>query len=204
MSSDTKITLSADELQLVSNRDWILTKRSIMDKTVNMFSHIAETVQGRILNKAVVLPEEIRKASPKITKGENYLGLPYVILDYPARFGKADIFAIRSMFWWGNFYSCTLHLAGIYKLQFEANIMKHIQTAEQFGCCLGINEDPWQHHFDPDNYQAITALKISDINAIMAQQNFMKLAVKFPLQHVNEMPGILAQHILMMIDLLQD
>ena len=75
MSSDTKITLSADELQLVSNRDWILTKRSIMDKTVNMFSHIAETVQDRILSKAVVLPEEIRKASPTARKSLSNVNL---------------------------------------------------------------------------------------------------------------------------------
>jgi hypothetical protein len=204
MSSDTKITLSAYELQLVSNSDWILTKRSIMDKTVKMFSHIAETVKDRILDREGILPEEIRLATPKITKGENYLGLPYVILDYPARFGKTDIFAIRSMFWWGNFYSCTLHLAGKYRQLYEANIMKHIKTAEQFGCYLCINEDPWQHHFEQENYQAISALQISAINEIMGQQNFMKLAVKFPLQHVNEMPSILAQHILKMTDLLQD
>jgi hypothetical protein len=204
MSSDTKITLSAYELQLVSNSDWILTKRSIMDKTMNMFSHIAETVQDRILNNVGVLPEEIRKSSPKISRGENYHGLPYVILDYPARFGKTDIFAIRSMFWWGNFYSCTLHLAGAYKKQFEANIKKLISMAEQFGCRLCINEDPWQHHFDPENYQAIAALEMPAINAIIAQHDFLKLAVKFPLQDAHAMPEILAQHIFLIIDLLQD
>ena len=54
----------------------------------------------------------IVQSTPKIAKGENYLQLPYVLLDYPRCFDKENIFAIRTMFWWGNFFSITLHLSG--------------------------------------------------------------------------------------------
>ena len=32
----------------------------------------------------------------------------------PAVFSKENIFAIRTMFWWGNFFSISLHVSGKY------------------------------------------------------------------------------------------
>ncbi|MEI9808974.1 MAG: hypothetical protein WDO16_14545 [Bacteroidota bacterium] len=69
-----------------------------------------------------VLPPEVIKISPKISKGENYKGLPYLVLDYPRYFEKDNHFAVRSMFWWGNFFSSTLHLSGIYKKKYTSAI----------------------------------------------------------------------------------
>ena len=51
---------------------------------------------------------------PKISKGEKYKGLPWVMLDYPRIFGKEDIMAIGTRFWWGHYFSVTLHLKGGY------------------------------------------------------------------------------------------
>ncbi len=34
------------------------------------------------------------------------------MLDYPRAFGRDSIFACRTFFWWGRFFSLTLHLAG--------------------------------------------------------------------------------------------
>ena len=58
------------------------------------------------------LPEAVIQSSPKITRGENYQLLPYVILDYPRCFQKEQVFAIRTMFWWGKGISITLHVSG--------------------------------------------------------------------------------------------
>ena len=44
------------------------------------------------------------------------------MLDYPALFKKDEIFALRTMFWWGNFMSITLLLSGGYKETFATVI----------------------------------------------------------------------------------
>ena len=63
------------------------------------------------------MPEVIKTSTPKISKGENYKDLPYVMLDYPRCFQKEKTIAIRTFFWWGNFFSINLQLSGEYKEQ---------------------------------------------------------------------------------------
>ena len=57
--------------------------------------NLPTTCTATINGKPDFLPAEMLFHSPKISKGENYKGLPYVMLDYPRCFGKTDIFAIR-------------------------------------------------------------------------------------------------------------
>ena len=54
----------------------------------------------------LAIPRGENAYSGKISRGENYRGLPYLILDYPAYFSQKDIFAFRTMFWWGHFFQC--------------------------------------------------------------------------------------------------
>ena len=99
----SKIRLSDAEKELFSNAQIILTKNSIVQKTVLLL----EEVQAVLVNENSLRNYQI-STSPKISKGENYLGLPYVILDYPRIANDDNLFFIRSMFWWGNFFSSTL------------------------------------------------------------------------------------------------
>jgi hypothetical protein len=110
MDEKTKVTLSAGELAIASDRDIILTKRKVMESASQLFS-------GQIPFISNAFPQQVKEellgiVHPKISKGENYKGFPYVIMDYPALFSKDNVFALRTMFWWGNFFSITLHLSG--------------------------------------------------------------------------------------------
>ena len=123
MNSFSKILLSADELQLVNNTDWILTKRKIMHKVTGLLGDISEHQKLMVENESNWLPGEVVQSTPKIAKGENYLQLPYMLLDYPRCFNDGNIFAVRTMFWWGNFFSITLHLSGTYKKTFQQKLI---------------------------------------------------------------------------------
>ncbi|RYG23967.1 MAG: hypothetical protein EOO01_43830, partial [Chitinophagaceae bacterium] len=107
----TKLQLSAEELAMVGDSHWLLTKNSIMQKAYLLFGEAAASLQSALAGESGQ-GAEFFLPSPKIAKGENYKGLPYVMLDYPRHFGKEDIFAFRTMFWWGNFLSFTWHLKG--------------------------------------------------------------------------------------------
>jgi hypothetical protein len=161
------VKLSKHELELVTNAELILTKNRIIQKVYDLFGELSEVYPE--LSKD--LDPGLLRTSPKIAKGENYLGLPWVMLDYPRNFSQTDVFAIRSFFWWGKFFSITLQLQGRYQQQFASTIQQL-----DSGWLLCIGSDAWQHHFEPDNYAPFYQ------GQDLQQLPFIKLAKKIPLQ----------------------
>jgi hypothetical protein len=203
MNSFSKLTLSADEQQLVTNTEWILTKRKITDKVDLLLGDISVRQQVMIENEKAWLPTAVVLSTPKIAKGENYLGLPYLLLDYPRCFTSDDIFAVRTMFWWGNFFSITLHLSGNYKEMFQQKIIENVLVVKQdiFICT---NENQWQHHFEANNYTAIQNLQEADLQKTIMEKPFIKVAIQFPLQSWNHIPLLLDEAFTELIKLLKD
>lgn len=190
MSDKTKLMLSDVELQFVKDTSWVLTKQRIIGTVYHLFNDQVGEITHQFKNTSLALFPNIAAAVPKITRGENYRSLPYVMLDYPAVFDKENIFAIRTMFWWGNFVSVTLQLSGIYKNSLQQIILENLQKdASAFFIC--INEDEWQHHFEADNYRFVNELKIKEACIIWPQARFIKLALKIDLKDWNEMPALL-------------
>jgi hypothetical protein len=175
----TKIQLSKPEMELMCNAEIILMKNQVLKKVKSLL----EELQQEMLNYQNSNDYLLRDAftiAPKISKGENYLGLPYLILDYPRRFTPENIFAVRTMFWWGNFFSTTLHLSGSYKnlLLHKAEEVYHYLPKEHF--YMGINEDPWQHHFEAENYIRMDALTKEDFEKNCRARAHIKIAAKWP------------------------
>jgi hypothetical protein len=130
----TKVTLSPKELELVNNAGWILTKNAIIQKVYLMFGGLSEAYRAAIEKDAHITIEDIGPRSPKISKGEQYEGLPWVMLDYPRNFSGQDAFGIRSFFWWGNFCSITLQLSGRFQEKYAPAIEYYFQTVDSENC----------------------------------------------------------------------
>ena len=164
------VKLSKDEFELVTSAQFILTKNAIIKKVYELFGDLSQ----EYMNIADIgLPQEVLSISPKIAKGENYRELPWVMLDYPRNFSQQNVFAIRSFFWWGNFFSITLQVQGFYKEAYQSMIMKNFSNGWWY--CINAN-DAWQHHFEETNYKKFDPE--IDINKLP----FIKLAKKIPLQ----------------------
>src|SRR5437762_6528899 len=123
MDNLPKIQLSPLEFELMNNSEWILTKNNILKKTQRLLEQVRQNILDYTRLHPDLFPGQVTTVSPKISKGENYRGLPWFMLDYPRYFDKDNIFAIRAMFWWGNFFSTTLHLSGIYKEKYYRAIV---------------------------------------------------------------------------------
>jgi len=184
-----KIRLSSKEMELVTNADWILTKNTIIEKAKNLFGELQEMMTEDL---GRVLTHNYTKVPPKISKGENYRGLPYLILDYPRLFEKENIFAIRTMFWWGNFFSITLHMAGSYKKQDEEKCILAYPVFRDNDFFICINKEQWEHHFDPSNYALVKNLSPMEWKKIISENSFIKIANKHPLHHWNDAVNKLA------------
>jgi hypothetical protein len=186
-----KIQLSAEELSLVQNAGWLLTKNTIIEKVFALFGDIAHQMRDNFDSRNGILPAEVLVPSPKISKGENYRGLPWVMLDYPRLFTRENAFAIRTMFWWGHFLSVTLHLKGEYKKQYEQKLLNNFSllTTKQFYVCVSGEE--WRHEFDEDNYKPLTQLNSSAVEKILLANNFCKLSAKISLPQWNQSKELL-------------
>ena len=183
MDEAAKITLSEKELELVCNTDWILTKHVVIGKVYQLFGNLAASMQVFGEKNKEHLPGAVSASNPKITKGENYRQLPYVMLDYPRLFTKADCLAIRTMFWWGNFFSVTLYLSGASKHNAVSALQNSFMQLQSNNYWICINEDPWQHHFDEDNYRWLKDSGAEDFATILHNKPFVKLAKKTRLSH---------------------
>lgn len=191
--SPAKIQLSAEELQLVQNAQWLLTKNIIIEKVYTLFGELAAEHRKWIQNQPAFLPDEILALSPKISRGEKYKGLPYVMLDYPRCFGKEDVFAIRVFFWWGNFFSITLHLKGKYQRLFLPSLQKHwvLLYANHFQ--LSITGDEWEHDLNGGNFSLLPD-HITDNHALdLTSAAFIKLACPVAFSRWNDAKEILSR-----------
>jgi hypothetical protein len=176
-----KIILSAKETELVTNSDWILTKNEILKKVKWLLEDVQARQQQYLNAQRFKFPSEVVSVPPKISKGENYRGLPYLVLDYPRVFGKEDHFAIRTMFWWGNFFSVTLHIGGAHKIEYEPKISRSFTLLKDAAYFTGVSDDQWEHHFETSNYVSLREMDAESFKGNIASKNFIKLAKHFSL-----------------------
>ncbi len=174
----TKIQLSADELQLMRNGKWILTKNSIIEKVIFGLGEFSGELQQYLISCQPLIDKEILLPSPKISRGEKYQGLPYVILDYPRIFGKEDILAIRVLFWWGNYCSITLHVKGKWQPVLTQKILSEFDKLQTAGFYISFSGDEWTHNLLEDDYRFFQQLIRKELAEKLPGSNFLKLAAK--------------------------
>lgn len=203
MNEKSKIDLSASEMELVCNKEWILTKLIIIDKVYELFGTLAKQMQLRTWILKERLPTQATNSNPKISKGENYQSLPYVMLDYPRHFTRESALAIRTLFWWGNFFSINLHLAGECKVKATPLLKASFKTLQLKGYSICTHTDPWQHHFDVNNFIPLAMITASEFSSILEREPFLKIAKQITLQQWDAAPVFLENHFNEMIMLLQ-
>ena len=206
-----KVQLSQEERTLLMNPDWILTKNSIMGKVGALLAELSERMRESYKPQADSFQRSIDKsgsplaadslpletgglplnwATPKISKGENYKGLPWMVLDYPRAFGREDVLAIRTLFWWGHYFSMTLHLKGKYKDLFIPVIRERIALLAEAGFHISVSDDEWRHELDSDNYQPLQG---NMDTAILQELVFLKLSAKCGLDRWDDASSVLLE-----------
>ena len=166
-------------MRLVTDPGVILTKNSVMEKVVALMAGMSE--RYRVVWEGV--EREFGASSPKISRGENYRGLPWVMLDYPRFFGREDVFAIRTMFWWGHAFSVTLHLKGRYRVMCLPVIEQHWAVLAAAGFHVGVSADEWRHEHQPDNYGVV-----SGAEDLKRDVDFLKLSAAVGLHRWDDVP----------------
>jgi len=184
VDSETKITFSKHELVCLQDTDFLLTKRAIDHKVQTLLLKLA----SELANEPSALP--LAPVRTKISRGENYRGLPYWVLDYSAIFTQENTFAYRTICRWGHEFSFTLHLAGAFLDDHKAALIaSYDKLALTPGLCLCINTTQWEHHFEQDNYRLFNEVVVdgNEWKGFLSGREFVKLAIKM---HLDEWDGV--------------
>ncbi len=180
---------SKQQLEYFHDTSFLLTKREILKRLQHLLA-VSERELVKIIREEAPssVPDDCKTAAGKISRGENYRGLPYLVLDYPRLFKQKDIFTFRTMCWWGNFFSCTLHLQGTVLQQLRLALNRGIRSGhfspDTYIC---VNSTPWEYHYEPDNYQLLSEMEHREISDLL-DRDFVKISRKMELDHYNNLP----------------
>ena len=94
----SKMQLKEKELLILQDTDFLLTKTTVLEKINELLGQTREELKESVENSNFSFPNGIDLLNGKISKGENYKNLPYMVLDYPALFTTKTVFAYRTMF----------------------------------------------------------------------------------------------------------
>ena len=170
------------ELKTLHNSKFFEIKSSATKKIDAMLASVRDTLKEEIEKNNFRFPKEVDTRMGKIFRGENYNGLPYLILDYPKYFSKASVFAFRALFWWGNFFSFTLHLQGKALEKQREKLISRIPSLKKKNIYFCVNDNPWQYHYEKDNYLLIDKIPPARLKQLLKEKKFIKLSRKIPLK----------------------
>lgn len=180
--------LDNKQLAYLKDQDFLKSKQVISEKITSELSGVEERLKEIIRGSDFDYPNGTFTKSGKISKGENYKGLPFFILDYPRLFLHEDMFNYRVMIWWGNEISCSLLLLGRSYEKYRKTLSNNKTALNDFFFC--VNESPWEYHFERSNFVPISEMDDSSFQNSLNQRAFIKFAIKYPLEKLDELKSL--------------
>jgi hypothetical protein len=179
--------LTNKELEFLKDKEFLLTKSKINEKTHEMMESLENDIRVHVNAISFRFPKGTLLKSGKFSKGENYKGLPYRVLDYPRLFTQKSTFSCRHILWWGNEFSTTLHIAGEAKVHFAPKFLANFNALKSQDFYLCVSNEPWRHEFEPENYKHISEVDKDWYETYLEGIDFMKMSNKLPLDEYKQM-----------------
>ena len=179
--------LTSKELGFLLDKEFLTAKINLIQKIERILKKTELDLIKLIQKKEHLFPQETLLKSGKISKGENYNGFPYLILDYPRLNSSKSLFLYRTMFWWGNFFSCTIHIKGDFLNEIRNSLSLHYDTFQKSDLLIFKGEDEWVHDLGNKGYKPISNLNSSTWNRIIKEQEFIKVSKRISLNDYSQL-----------------
>lgn len=106
------IPFSSEELTALRETRSFDLKRAATSHLMESFEELRAALRPGVGSREWCAKATVDAAKGTLTRGEDYLGLPYVVLDFPKLFTKHEFLTMRTMFWWGHYVAYALILRG--------------------------------------------------------------------------------------------
>lgn len=185
---------------MMEDTDFLISKVNIISEIEDLLAKTKNRLKEVIAKENESFLSESNFLKGKISKGENYRSLPFVILDFPGVFESNNIFAYRTMFWWGNNFSCTLHLQGEYLELHRTKLLSNFDMLLNQNIYICVADTPWEYHYGKDNYIQLSIHH----KELIAKTSFIKLSKKMPLEQIESLPQISSSFFLSLLNVLNE
>lgn len=170
-----KLQLSTKEILLLTDPEPILTKNRVLAKLVELLGEVsAEQVAMADARKAH-LPDAFFSLPPKISRGEQYQLMPWIMLDYPRKFQEPAWLAIRQFVWWGHLFSSSLLVSG----PMQELVLDRADGSNWDDLYVCVHASPWEHDFGDHNMRLLNAISSEELHQLRTK-TFLKLAFYLP------------------------
>lgn len=177
------------ELKLLFSADTMRIKRSATEKMELLLQQCSRQIGDNIGKTNPGWHRAIHWQSPKISKGENYKGLPYLVLDHPRYYRRPDIFSFRILFWWGRYFCCSLHLGGKFLEVNRPRLIANQNRLRDGRVHLGIGDNPWEYVFSDSHYKPLDRVSSDEFERRIMEMDHLKVSIKWPLDRWHDLPA---------------
>lgn len=179
-----------DELSFISDKSFFERKAEVSSKVINQLNELQKELKNLVNGNNLKIPESVLTSTPKISRGENYKGFPWMVLDYPRVFNPDEIFAFRTLFWWGHSWVLTFQLSGNFINRYRSGLFSRLHEITDADYKIGIGTNPWIHNPDDPMYLYLTELvKRKNAGELLQSQSFFKLVRKIDFKESDKLIG---------------
>lgn len=179
LSMDLHFT--TEELTFCSSSYPMVLREDILKKVSQLFEHTRQELLLCIKQQSI-FPEGSDLITGKISKGERYRGMPWMVLDFPRYNVGSEIMLYRVFFLWAEGFRFVLHLSGKDTITRFKPLIKEQMPIDK-GIEIAFTGLQWQHHQELDYFKTYN----SDTN-LPESASFIKLSKHLPLTSGLELP----------------
>lgn len=181
------IYFSHDEIDFLTDLEIFPLKRSLLERLSLLFIEIEQNLNLECSNNNFLFPEGVLIKKGKISKGDNYNNQPYLVLDYPRLLEKNNIFCLRTIFWWGNYFSNAFILSGSMLDRYQNSLIDNFLKLKNTEWYFSINKDPWKLEISKENYIKVKNLDKDFIENHVRTFNYIKIAGIYPISEYKKL-----------------
>lgn len=182
-----------EEMALLADQHFFRAKAKIMEKVRHSLMATHAVLKEEVASAALVTPPDFNPANCHFVKGEHLELFPYQYLDFPKHFHASNVFAFRTLFWWGHHVVCALLLEGEGIKQHKLRIVDRFHQLAGQGLELSLAPTLWEWNRGEGYTLPITHDRKAQIAAVLAERSFLKIVRFLPFADPRAQPGLVPE-----------
>jgi hypothetical protein len=169
------------EIEFMQNRDLFPWKRDVMSKIAHTLNEVKLEMIKQEIHKHPIFPIDADRTTGKLSRGENTLGQPWMILDFPRLFNKEQVIACRTLFAWSYPIQQILHING--KAFNNLNI-SDVDISKTDRIKVACHKEEWIYLGESTDWRPANSVNKSEI------ENSFRLSMQSSLENIAILPQV--------------
>lgn len=201
MAQNTKFIPTNTELEVASDTNFFDVKRELTTKIVMTLEQYGEILLQEIISP-MLQKQGIQRVGVKVSRGENFKGYPYIVLDCPKLQNTNTEIICRTIFRWGHSWSLHFTVQGKTFERINKSLPDFLNVLAT-DWLVYTGENIWEQDTDSVFFVPMFSISEAAFTQTIKRQVFCKIATKINLSDAVEWPPFPQQKYQVLFDLLK-